>query len=50
MWTLFLIFFVLKLVGVIHWSWWWITAPLWADLVLAVIVEVSGGTHKDPLP
>ena len=26
---LFLIFLVLKLVGVIDWSWWWVTAPLW---------------------
>jgi hypothetical protein len=26
---LFLIFAVLKLVGVIDWSWWWVTVPLW---------------------
>jgi hypothetical protein len=26
---LFFIFLVLKLCGVITWSWWWVTAPLW---------------------
>jgi hypothetical protein len=29
---IFLIFLVLKLAGigaVAHWSWWWVTAPLW---------------------
>ncbi|QGH79743.1 hypothetical protein SEA_ANON_72 [Gordonia phage Anon] len=26
---LFLVFLVLKLIAVIDWSWWWITAPLW---------------------
>ena len=32
--VLFLIFLVLKLVNVIDWSWWWVTAPLWGSLVL----------------
>jgi len=26
----FLLFLTLKLCGVIRWSWWWVTAPLWA--------------------
>ncbi len=30
--VLFLIFLVLKLCGVIDWSWWWVTAPLWCPL------------------
>ena len=34
--TLFLIFFVLKLCGVITWSWWWVTAPLWGTLALFI--------------
>jgi len=29
-------FVVLKLCGVIGWSWWWVTAPFWAPLVLVV--------------
>ena len=30
-------FIVLKLCGVIHWSWIWILAPIWIQLILAVI-------------
>ena len=28
--VLFIVFLVLKLTGYISWSWWWVTAPLWA--------------------
>lgn len=37
---LFLIFLVLKLTGYIHWSWWWVTAPIWAGLVILLIVLI----------
>lgn len=33
---LFVVFLVLRLTGVIAWSWWWVTAPLWGPLALAV--------------
>ena len=26
---LFIVFLVLQLCGVISWSWWWVTSPLW---------------------
>ena len=32
--VLFFIFLVLKLCGIIDWSWWWITVPLWGGLAL----------------
>lgn len=32
--VLFLIFLVLKLCGLITWSWWWVTAPLWGGFAL----------------
>jgi hypothetical protein len=32
--VLFLIFLVLKLTGVIAWSWWWVTCPLWIGLAM----------------
>lgn len=37
--ALFLLFLGLKLGHVIDWSWWWITAPIWAPagIVLAII-------------
>lgn len=32
--ALFITFLVLKLCGVIDWSWWWVTAPLWGPIAL----------------
>lgn len=29
-------FVILKLCGVINWSWWWVTAPFWGGIVLVV--------------
>lgn len=31
---LLLVFIVLKLTGVISWSWWWVLAPLWLPVSL----------------
>lgn len=39
--ALFIVFLVLKLTGVIAWSWWWVTAPLWIGLALAILVLVA---------
>ena len=38
--TLTIVFIVLKLCGLITWSWWWVTAPLWGGiaLILAILV------------
>jgi len=33
---LFLVFLVLKLTGVIAWSWWWVTAPIWIPVLFFV--------------
>lgn len=38
--VVFLVFLILKLTGVIDWSWWWITAPLWAPIALLLILLV----------
>lgn len=35
---LFVVFLVLKLTGVIAWSWWWVTSPLWIGVLLWVII------------
>ena len=29
-------FIILKLTGVIDWSWWWVTAPFWGPLALVI--------------
>ncbi len=41
--ALFLVFLVLKLTGVIAWSWWWITAPLWIPFALLFALFAVGG-------
>ena len=39
--VLLVIFIVLKLVGVINWSWWWVLAPLWIELIIIVILLIG---------
>lgn len=31
-------FIVLKLTGVIDWSWWWVLAPLWLGFALVALL------------
>ena len=38
--VLTIVFIVLKLVGVISWSWLWVLCPLWIDILFTVIVLV----------
>lgn len=35
---LLIILVALKLTGVIDWSWWWVTAPLWFGFALAAVI------------
>jgi len=35
---LFIVFLVLKLTGVIGWSWWWVFSPLWIPFVLVLVL------------
>ena len=41
--VVFLIFLVLKLAGVIAWSWWWVTAPLWISAIVIILMLVITG-------
>ena len=38
--TILLIFIILKLVGVIDWSWWWVLSPIWIPIVLLLAVSI----------
>lgn len=38
--VLFIVFLILKLTNVIDWSWWWVTAPLWIPIGLAVMILI----------
>lgn len=37
---LLVVFIVLKFIGVITWSWWWVLSPLWIPLAIALIVTI----------
>jgi Flp pilus assembly protein TadB len=39
--AVFVAFLVLKLVGVIDWSWWWVTSPLWIPLAVMLIIFIA---------
>lgn len=34
-------FIVLRLTNVIDWSWWWVLAPLWIPIALAVVIVIA---------
>ena len=38
--VLTIIFTVLKLVGIIKWSWLWVFSPLWIKVILTVIILI----------
>ena len=38
--VLAVVFVVLKLIGVIDWSWWWVLAPVWIPVIIVVIAYI----------
>ena len=38
--TILIVFLVLKLAGIVDWSWWIVTAPLWAPLLVGIVVLI----------
>ena len=38
--ALLLTFIILKLVGVIDWSWWWVLSPIWIPVALLLAVSI----------
>ena len=34
-------FVVLKLCGVITWSWWWVLAPFWMSIGIAILCVIA---------
>ena len=38
--VLTVVFVVLKLIGVIDWSWWWVLAPIWIPVFIVVIAYI----------
>ena len=38
--VLTIVFIVLKLLGTISWSWWWVLSPLWIPTALVLLIFV----------
>ena len=39
-----IVFIVLKLLGKIEWSWWWVLSPIWISVLIVVATVVIGAT------
>lgn len=37
-----IVFIVLKLLGVISWSWLWVLSPIWISTILAIVLVIIG--------
>ena len=35
--ALLLTFIILKLVGVVDWSWWWVLSPIWIPVIVLLL-------------
>ena len=35
-----IVFIILKLVGTIDWSWWWVLSPLWITFLLGMLIFI----------
>lgn len=35
-----IVFIVLKLCGIINWSWFWVLAPLWIDIIVYLVILI----------
>ena len=44
--VLLIAFIVLKLCGVINWSWWWVFSPLWIPLAIVAVILIIYGLVK----
>lgn len=38
--AVFIVFATLKLTGVIGWSWWWVTLPIWGVVAFIVFLAI----------
>ena len=35
-----IVFIILKLLGKIDWSWWWVLSPLWITFLLCILIFI----------
>ena len=36
--VLTIVFVVLKLIGIIEWSWFWVLSPVWISVILVLVI------------
>ena len=44
--VLLVVFIILKLAGVIDWSWWWVLSPLWFGIGMYFICYITVAVGK----
>lgn len=40
------VFLILKLCGLINWSWWWVLSPLWISVGICIIVLIGFAAYR----
>jgi hypothetical protein len=35
-----IVFIVLKLLGKITWSWWWVLSPIWISIIIFIVIVI----------
>jgi len=35
-----IVFIVLKLLGKITWSWWWVLSPIWISILFVIVIVI----------
>lgn len=40
--VVFIVFLILKLTGLVNWSWWWIFSPIWISFGIVVLIFLIG--------
>ena len=38
--VLLVVFIILKLCGVVNWSWWWVLSPVWISIIFVIFVSL----------
>lgn len=39
-----IVFIVLKLLGKIDWSWWWVLSPIWISILIVIVIVIISAT------
>ena len=40
------VFLILKLCGLIDWSWWWVLSPLWISVGICIVVLIGFAAYR----